>query len=77
MYQGRESFKAFREELEGLQDGQETNPYHPDAETTACVVRSGDTYTLHVQAVDAFGRLDFDKSEAFDKFGAIGAAGML
>lgn len=77
MYQGRESYSAWAGEVRALESGQETCPYHPDGETTACVTRDGDAYVLHVQAVDAFGRVDFDKSETFDIFGVLGAGGML
>ena len=78
MFNGRESWAAFRSEVQSLPDKYETAPYKPDDETTCVVVRDGDTFTVHVCCVDRDSHHTyFERSEAFDVHGAIGAAGAL
>ena len=79
MYNGRNAWKAFREELLTLPDAHETNPYHPDDETTVCVVRAGDVYTVHVESCatrsDGIPETYFRGQQDYDLHGAIGATG--
>lgn len=81
MYFGRMDWEKYRDELTTLPDNHETNPYHPDAETTCVVVRKGDVYTVHVESCatrsDGIPETYFRGQQDYDLHGAIGATGML